>query len=72
VFFDNLHFATSDVGDSWKESLAQNNRRIEWSASNAYGSSDRSRGRLDSSRCHSRPGVAPWITKLSHGARLVS
>lgn len=74
MFFDQLHFATSHVGDSWKESLAQSNRRREWSASDAYISSDRSRGRSDSSACDSRPGVAPWITKLllSHGARLVS
>jgi hypothetical protein len=74
VFFDHLHFATSDVGHSWKESLAESNRRIEWPTSDAYISSDRSRGRSDSSACDSRPGVARWITKLllSHGARLVS
>ena len=72
MFFDHLHFATSDFGDSWKESLAESNRRIEWPASDAYISSDRSRGRSDSSRCDSRPGVAPWITKLllSHGPAL--
>lgn len=59
MFFDHL------------QSLAQSNRRVEWSASDAYISSDRSRGRSDSSACDSRPGVGPWITKLllSHGAR---